>query len=461
MTRLYFILLMLLVGCNSADFRSQTGKKRASQENPQTNTQDDNSPNTTSDDDTAIRENKNKPFDIGVEGDRGLNRDRPGPKKGTDEVEHNEVIKLTCNNSAGAEITIDASNGAAIESVQGSSAPGATSLPVLPARGAPFESKVAVTVEGEICPNQTNDLSILFVIDMSGSMGTHIRDRGPDKGQVHPGFDPQQNGTCGRLQAAQAILDKIKNTMSATDRVRVGLLPFAGGVISQKVVAMKDIESFNQDLNKDAFCQYVVQNSQYGYDPSNPGGISSVVGSGTNYSAAFSAAGDMLAASYGKKAVYFISDGQPTTGGSDPVQSGIAEGQKLRNRVDNLTLNGIILGESNQEARSVLEGVSGSANRVRDVASATDLANEITQFPELSILSQSARAILAVLPYKVEDIGLQFFGKNNDQPIWTYKSQPFYLVGNPNVETINTLRVTATGSNGSTHQAIVRIRYRR
>ena len=92
----------------------------------------------------------------------------------------------------------------------------------------PPQAKVHAKVKGRFCPQAKNKLTVLFVVDYSGSMGRHV----PVQGQAEiPGNDPQIAGSCGRLRAAQAIVSKIRAEKVPTDSVEIGMVPFAGGII--------------------------------------------------------------------------------------------------------------------------------------------------------------------------------------------------------------------------------------
>lgn len=334
----------------------------------------------------------------------------------------------------------------------------------------PTESNVTARVKGKFCPQSSKKLTVMFVVDMSGSMGRHVPNSGPYRGTEHPGYDPQINGTCGRLQAAQAIMGRIASQTTQGDDVRVGLVAFAGGVISNRFIDLKQFERFAPHMNKDTFCQYVTQGSAYGYDPVNPGGIDGKSGlfglgsvdSSTNYNAAFRGARSALQGEYGRKVVYFISDGEPTSGGSDPVAAGIEAGRQFRQSVDNLSMNALLLGNPGPHARDVLEQVAGSPARVRSAENADELASQILNFPVASIDPATARALLTISPYGTTDIGFTYFRESApNSNIWEYETTPFTLLGIPGTATVNLLEILAEGTDGSTHSGVFRIKFHR
>ena len=107
--------------------------------------------------------------------------------------------------------------------------------------------QVNVKINGEFCPKRSNETTLLFVVDFSGSMGRHVSS---SDGDEKPGNDPQVNDSCGRLSAASAIMEKVENELQYGDSVRVGFIPFAGDVLSDRMVQPLELEIFKEDLNK-------------------------------------------------------------------------------------------------------------------------------------------------------------------------------------------------------------------
>jgi hypothetical protein len=349
--------------------------------------------------------------------------------------------------------------------------PGTEPLPFEDPVPVASRNRVVTTVKGEFCPQSTKVLTVLFVVDFSGSMGRHVPETG---GGELAGNDPQVAGSCGRLRAAQAILERIAKTSQPGDKIQLGMMPFAGGIVTNRMIPITDVASFASKVSKDSFCQYVVQDSSFGYDPANPGGMNGAsvggllgylgiggVDASTNYSAAFKAAQTILTPVYGRKVAYFISDGQPTSGGADPIMAGVAAGIQLRQSVNNLELNGLYLGAPNVAAEDVLAQVAGSVDRVRRAENADDLAKEILSFPDATIDSKSGKAFLTVAPYPKNDLGLQYLNKDGARAsIWVYETQPFVLLGTPGKSVLNLVEVTALGEDGTSYRAVVKINYR-
>lgn len=332
-------------------------------------------------------------------------------------------------------------------------------LPPAPPAEVPKFARVVTTVKGRFCPSVSNKLTVLFVVDYSASMGRHVPQQG---GPELPGNDPQIAGSCGRLRAAQAILGKIQAEMKPHDSVEVGMIPFAGGIVTSHIMNIRGLDEFRAQVSKDTFCQTVVQGPGVGFDPINPGGIDGgSVDASTNYRAAFTAANSALSGIYGRKVVYFVSDGEPTSGGGDPVRAGIEAGERLRASVDNLTLNGLLLGATGPAAQAVLEQVAGAPERVRRADNADQLATAILDFPLAALDEGSGRATVFVEPYPKADLGLLYLQQDPAlEGTWIYETQPFVLLGRPGAEVINLVEVTARGQDGSTYSSLVKIRYR-
>lgn len=324
---------------------------------------------------------------------------------------------------------------------------------------APVTTQVTAKVEGEFCPTTSNELTVVFVVDYSGSMGKHVN---KDNREERAGNDPQIDSSCGRLQAAEAIVAKLNADRSAGDQIRIATVPFAGAVLPSQRIGLTDLDDFGAHLNKDVFCQYVTQNGFYGYDPINPGGIDGgAIDSSTNYRAAFAATQDLLDAKTGRKVVYFITDGEPTSGGTDPVLAGAQAGADLRATIDNLSVNGLLLGNPDAKAEAVLETVAGSKERVRYASDAAQLAAEILLFPDAAIRSATGNATVEVVPNPLTDLGLTSMRPDTARDmVWIYATQPFILAGLPDRAVDNVITVTALGQDGSTHRQTVRIRYR-
>jgi hypothetical protein len=311
-------------------------------------------------------------------------------------------------------------------------APKATEVEVpgtFPGQEAPAHTAVYT---GSLCPETPKALTVLFITDLSGSMSRHRA----DDGQMREGNDPLVSGSCGRLAAAEALVAKLEGGDAAAE-TRVGMIAFAGDVLSWRTIAPVSLADFRAAaLNADAFCAHVAQDRSGIDDPSNPGGIDGRgVNASTNYAAAFRAASSLLGQSLGsgaagaKVAAYFVSDGLPTAGGRDPAAAGIAAGKALRESVPSLALNGLLLGSTGAEAKSLLSEVVGDPARVRIAAEAADLAKEILAFPDPSLSGLTVRLTTAAKDGDEptsQELAIDSF-EADASGRWTFRTQAFAL----------------------------------
>ena len=163
------------------------------------------------------------------------------------------------------------------------------------------ESKLAVTFTGSVCQPRNTPRDLVFVVDVTGSMGG-----GAGNDFNH---DPHVNGSCGRLDAIRHVLSMMPNDGTA----RVSLLTFNSRIAAKSSRFFATSEQLMDDLqsNKRDAIDNIICASE----------------GGTDYSVALNGARQMLA-NHGRaeaqKEVYFITDGVPT------VNNGIKEAQSLR-----------------------------------------------------------------------------------------------------------------------------------
>ena len=142
-----------------------------------------------------------------------------------------------------------------------------------------LNADATVKVKGDFCPSSTGRLTVMLVVDFSGSMTAN---------------DPATAGKCGRSSAVQAILGKITTEMKTGDSVDVALVAFGSNVKQSKNPI--PIADFSNQVGSGAI--------------SLCGAID-----GTNYKVAMDAAKGILSAvTTGTKVMYFLSDGLPTLG---------------------------------------------------------------------------------------------------------------------------------------------------
>lgn len=261
-----------------------------------------------------------------------------------------------------------------------------------------------VKLDGTVCvnpaPGEVTDATVLFVIDISGSMQAN---------------DPIINGTCSRYTATQAIINKVKATLPPNDplaasKVKMGLVTFDENAnVNQVPITLNQFENALPGLTN-AIC---AQNGN------------------TNYEAALLNAKRQLEFSTeASKTVYFISDGLPTRNNAnkdlaqiDPNQidainqSGVQAALSLR-QLDNVVLNAVFLQPvpnifqqfDPQEAQNYLNQITGNAQQVRLAANADDLADQIVELevaPNVNIDKANFTLELVLPNGEVQGIGIE------------------------------------------------------
>lgn len=335
------------------------------------------------------------------------------------------------------------------------------------------DQKVVLNAKGRFCPGiVSQNLTVVFLIDFSGSMGAN---NSVDPFLPPQGNDPrfQQSGqeTCGRLLAAQVILNRFKTS----DAVEVGSVAFASNVVNNYSVTPLNHNEFRQGyLDGQSglanFCSHISSDPNDPLYADAPGAIDVAgVDGRTNYEAAFRAAFDYLENRKGQKVVYFITDGRPTAPGEPDVAIDAAKqaGAQL-NLLDNVIINSFFLQNSNvaqddQVGYNILVDIIGNANRVKKVANATELAVEVGKAVQVDFDPSAIKATLTVEPYRPEEaLGIISFGKDPAVPnAWVFETQPFVLLGNPGETVVNTLKVDAVGSDQSRYTATIEAAYKR
>ncbi len=302
----------------------------------------------------------------------------------------------------------------------------------------PAQTKALVNIKGRFCPTISSNLTVLFIIDFSGSMGPGDPDPNGNATVPATGNDPRimvgTQATCGRLLAVEAILNKF----APTDRVNVGVVTFAGGLIESHTAAPQNQATFKSTRLADAarltnFCSYIAP-TKYQTNPAalvlNP-----PVEGGTNYEAAFQRAAQYLNGLRGRKAVYFITDGRPT-GMGDPVASAKLAAAELK-KVENLYFNAFFL--QNKQAGlpedtvglNTLIDIAGSKDRVVKADSAQQLAIEVGKEQTVQIDPASIQATLTINPYKPQEPLkiISFQQDPNNSKAWVFETQGFALDG--------------------------------
>jgi uncharacterized protein YegL len=291
-----------------------------------------------------------------------------------------------------------------------------------------------IRLSGSFCPTMptSGDITVLFVVDHSGSM-----EGAPDEGPN----DKTTNGTCGRLQSAQSIVNKYASFANLA--VHAGVVGFSNDARVQLPVA--DLATMKSNLTADVFC-----------------GSDSPVAA-TNYQAAFNLASSQLSSVTGTKIVYFISDGDPTIGGFDPHQAGLTAAQSLRSQT-NLTLYVLFVGYqygSANDPKGYLEQIAGDPALLRVTGSAEELVHAAgtEAQPSISIAAADTKATLDASGQS-KSVAIDKLVRRSDVfNNYTWTTEPIELIGELNKDVLNTLTVTAKTSTGDTLQTTAKVTY--
>jgi len=305
-----------------------------------------------------------------------------------------------------------------------------------------------VTVDGSFCSVSLDQkplvpLSIFFVIDISGSMKW---------------ADNPSSGSCNRLDAARAVLNKVSPSTPIAgskiqqQQVNVGLVTFAGSASVVGSSSLVPIDSFKSQLNSNDFC--------------NTSGLS------TNYEDAFDKTLEQLRNVSGSKIVYFISDGEPLISKSGSTgnakEAGLNSAKNLRSLSD-LTTYFLYLDDGkssgNETPQQYLTRLAGGdTSKVRVVTNAADLANQAAQFETPDPLEFSGDSVFAVLTgpngqqKKIEVI----MNETNGVGQINFTTKPFIpFSGNLQQAIPQKLTVTVKASDGSSPSAVTDIIYTR
>ena len=359
---------------------------------------------------------------------------------------------------------------------------------------APEAHRIEAVVRGEICPGVTDKKNIMFLVDFSGSMGPHFDD---DRQVESPGHDPREaSGSCGRLRAVSAIVNRIQAQMKPGQNIDVSVVPFAEKAIGQgifkKLLTPRSVNDFAQNyLTSKYLCRYVAQNEEHERRGESLNfldlGFLSSIGPSTNYAAAFNKAQEVLVASqYPNSEIFFITDGEPTAPAPDGAtaaekrrlarEAGKKAGLALRNdkSIKNLVINGLYLGikstNTYNEAKGIIGEVTGSPKRVLPAENAEELAKKILEFPTPTVNANaddySKMASLTVIdpvtkkqPYGEKNVGIRTLYEENPK-FWTYETQSFYLLGLPGKEFNNQVNINIFGESGFLFKTTVNIMYK-
>ena len=306
-----------------------------------------------------------------------------------------------------------------------------------------------VKVRGQLCPQAYGDLSILFLLDVSGSM----RNADPRRGLF--------GNTCGREKAVKSIVKKLRQDAGDAEGVKIGSVRF--GTTASDLQATTALDRFNRNI-----LDFFKSNLNYCDSKTSEAGW-------TNYEAAFKAAQRRLSGVSGNKVIYLISDGLPTfkdidnrgdenDGDGSRKAAGLAAAKALRSAHSDLTINAVFLDTNgaarNQGAQNYLNQVTGDPSRVRFANDANQLAEKIVELaiPKIELQRSTITGSLAVegggsRNVKVERFALQTTGERT----WAFETAPFNLDGSPGRTIRQVLTVSAKDLKGKTHSNRLRI----
>ncbi len=291
-----------------------------------------------------------------------------------------------------------------------------------------------IRVAGEFCPSLEikGDLTIVFVLDHSGSMEGNPFE-GPN--------DPTSGGTCGRLKSAQSLVKRYAS-MTSTN-IKAGVVGFSNSAHVQLPIA--PLSNLQNNLTSNVFC-----------------GSDSPTAT-TNYAAAFATTAAQLQNVQGTKLIYFISDGSPTTGGTDPHQAGLSAANAMR-AIPNLTLYALFVGYKSGGANNpqgYMNQITGNPALVRITANADELARAAAALaqPTITINRDDTKATLDN-PQGSTAVAIDRFVLRADKAnTYSWMTAPIELVGDVHAAVVNQLTVTSKSSAGGPLQTIGKITF--
>lgn len=370
----------------------------------------------------------------------------------TDPNQTLRTLSLSCAETLSTEKTIGPGNGADLQVAE--------------------DSELLLKIKGRFCrEDSSSDVTVLFIIDYSSSMGRHMAF---DK--EFSGSDPRQdkngNTSCGRLDAARAV---VKNFTDSSG-IKLGVLPFASKTYKPNQLDPIKLDEFSEQFLEgqkglESFCSNIFQDAlnDEGISDLVPGEINSGGYKGsTNYEDAFKSAYRLLLRVEGRKVIYFITDGLPTTSNfnGDPKRAAKAAADRLQG-LDNLTLYSFILDAEDPsekvEGYETLVDIVGSSNRVKRVKDAHELSVEAGKVEELEFNSNSIEANLTIDSLDVQKtLSIEKFSKDT-RGVWIFETEEFLLQNQAQAQVRrkipHIIEVKATSTDGAQHKGNIQIIY--
>lgn len=231
-----------------------------------------------------------------------------------------------------------------------------------------FQVKAEWCLKGK----QVGRIKLMFLVDLSGSMKDN---------------DPMVNGSCGRLDGARALVERIQSVKKETDIVEVAAVTF--GSEARPASDFVPLEDFvKSKMSADIFCAAVDQ---------------------TNYSGALDVAADLVQTSGDTETpvvAYLLSDGLPSLGTERSPEDYVnterlaLESAKGFLGLGNVSLNAVYLQSTSVAGATLPEAylaeLTGSPDRVKIVSNAEDLGASITTF-ELPAAKTNAASASATI----------------------------------------------------------------
>ncbi len=287
-----------------------------------------------------------------------------------------------------------------------------------------FLPKTQFQFAGELCASKIEDLDIIFITDMSASMA----------------IDREKNGTCKRLDAVNALVNKLLKASYASDKINIAGISFGSDAMT--MFPFTDIKSIkDRYLKAEDFCKH------------NSGG--------TNYDEALFLAKDILRNSQKNIAVYFITDGEPSgydspsfrgTGVNSPKEAAKYRLDELRAAHPKMKFNFIIAQENfaDYKKRNIEEIIGNSKDIIFSEGVDLLAANIIKfSFPEAIIDYKNAKAQFnSDKNVTLQNIPLEFVRPSpNDERIFNFETSLFTLDFKNQPSEIFTIQLIFPGTN--------------
>ena len=304
-----------------------------------------------------------------------------------------------------------------------------------------FSGKKATTlrVSGEFClgGGEEGALTVLFIVDFSTSM------IGSTLSTTVPANDPTTAASCGRLNAAAAVVNELIKQNPGNAAIKVGVVGFSNDAsVRIPLGAAADVQ---KQFNEKTLC---------GADGA---------AAATNYQAGFEVAQQTLTGVTGPVAIYLISDGKPTKSRTgDPETAGTTAAQAVKASNPELVINAVFLGYNGTDAtnpQGLLQTITGSPDRVKLVANASDVVEKIKDLKLPTTLKKANTAALwTVVGKDDKTLNVTSF-KKTKKGRYLYVTDIFTPVGTKGEAVVNTVSISVKTANGDTLKSTTEIAF--